>query len=119
LLMVWMSTAVARAWIHILSASHNADSELSGNAEELDERLGMPQDVQAQGVLGGGAHPRVQAGYGPGTVWLELTGSAPGGSEMEGEAGCQTLSASASCRNFPLRHGLHCVLTVGEHQRYD
>lgn len=51
LLMVWMSTAVARAGIRILSASHNADSELSGNAEELDERLDMPQDVQSQGVL--------------------------------------------------------------------
>ena len=49
LLMVWMSTAVARAGIRILSASHNADSELSGNSE-LDEHLDMPQDVQSQGV---------------------------------------------------------------------
>jgi len=45
------SEAVARAGIRILSASHNADSELSGNAEELDEHLDMPQDVQSQGVL--------------------------------------------------------------------
>lgn len=51
LLMVWMSTAVARAGIRILSASHNTDSDLSGNAEESDETLDTPRDVESQGVL--------------------------------------------------------------------
>ena len=78
------------------------------------QSLNLPQ------IRGGGGRTRaVQAGNGLGTVLYLLTGAAQAGAGMEGQAGCQTLSAPLSCRNFALRYCLHCIPNVGEHQRYD